>query len=162
MMSSVPLVRLSRGEKLTVSHKTLILMFRWWDSTAWTTSPNRRITSSTWTVHLRQAGVTTTTRRTHTTCTTCTSTWPSSTTCAGTHTRHTMWSNRFRKASESPVRLCEQEAGLPHLCAATSLRGGGAYSSPGVWIHAFRKHLTRTAAQEGTRTLGRESKKLIH
>ncbi len=62
-----------------------------------------------------------------------------------------------RTASESPVCLCEQEAGLPHLRAATSLRGGGAYPSPGVWIHAVRKHLPRTAAQEGMWTLGRES-----
>lgn len=56
--------------------------------------------------------------------------------------------NRCVNHSES-LRVCEQEAGLPHLRAATSLRGGGAYSSPGVWIHSVRKHLTRTAAQEG-------------
>ena len=42
-----------------------------------------------------------------------------------------------------------QEAGLPHVCPATSLRGGGAYSSPGVGLHVVGEHLPRPAAQKG-------------
>lgn len=127
----------------------LNVLFRWWGSTAWTTSLNRSITSLTWTVRLRRAGVTTTTRRTRTICTTCTPTWPSWTTCAGTETRHTPEYESLRESLWITACVWEQEEGLPHLCVATSLRGGGAYSSPGVWIHSVRKHLTRTAAQEG-------------
>lgn len=153
MMSSVRYTCFTCTFEVLKSTKMMLLLFRWWVSTALTMSPNQSITSLTWTVHLQRAGVTTITRHTRIISTTCMLTWPSSTTCAGTK-HHNENMNQFASHSESHDTFSEQEAGLPYLRSATSLRGGGAYSSPRIWIHAVRKHLTWTAAQEGTWTLG--------
>lgn len=51
--------------------------------------------------------------------------------------------------TKSRCCLGKQAARLQHVCAATSLRGSGSHSPPGVRLHAIREHLPRPAPQEG-------------
>lgn len=64
-------------------------------------------------------------------------------------TSHVNASSSF---SESPqLRCCfgKQAARLQHICAATSLRGSGAYSPPRFRFHVIRKHLAWPTPEEG-------------
>ncbi len=151
------------SRKTNYKPQNVVLMFRWLDSTVLMTSPNRSITSSTWTVRLQRAGVTTTTRRTLTICTTCTPTWPSSTTCAGNwynQYTHAMWSNGlwitclsvWAGGGASTLSCCDLTAGRGGLSITWCLDSCCQKTSPtdccsGRYVDA----------REGIRTVSKES-----
>lgn len=54
-----------------------------------------------------------------------------------------------------------QAAGISHACPTSSLWGGWADPSPGVWFHAVRKHLPRAAAQEGVTSISQKQSRKI-